>query len=181
MKKFLALILVLGVVNMASGAFVLDIKVNGDDWDGQSPVVPSDIISLGLRHDASLGGGILNSNVNVSDGDPSSASFSDPASGWLLAGGEMYEQDHGFDMFFNGAVLFPRAAADIWHVEFHVPDLDASSYIIIDANGGYWDGSNADEGSGDGLPYAMIHVIPEPMTMSLLGLGGLALIRRRRA
>jgi len=50
--------------------------------------------------------------------------------------------------------------------------------VAIDGNnvliGAYWDDTN-----GDGVGQAHLFIVPEPTTLALLALGGLALIRRR--
>ncbi|MCF7957585.1 MAG: PEP-CTERM sorting domain-containing protein [Phycisphaerae bacterium] len=55
------------------------------------------------------------------------------------------------------------------------------SGVVVNANGGQ--GNIVLNGITNGAPVEGLSVayVPEPMTMSLLGLGGLALIRRRRA
>ena len=69
---------------------------------------------------------------------------------------------------------------------------DGAGTVTIDAESGTWSGNVAVVGPADGaydgetpayeiygLPYAEITVIPEPMTVLLLGLGGLFLRRRK--
>lgn len=62
--------------------------------------------------------------------------------------------------------------------EFHVPDLPWSTIIFVDPIGlQLFDKFNAPLPS-DVIPLE-IHVSPEPMTVALLGLGGLFLRRRK--
>lgn len=75
----------------------------------------------------------------------------------------------------------PGATGMLFGFNYHVPDLPYSTIIEI-GSGGDWlpwfefiDGSFY-EGQ---LDSAFIHVVPEPMTIVLLGLGGL-LVRRRK-
>jgi len=57
MKKFLTLALILGMAKMASAAIVLDIMIDGREWEGEG-FAPSQIISLRLSHDGPLAAGI---------------------------------------------------------------------------------------------------------------------------
>jgi hypothetical protein len=184
MKKVVALLAVLGMSSIASAGFVLNIDVNDQPWDG-SDVKPSDVIKLTLYEDSQNLLGLLETNTHVSDGEVQDSMFETGQSNpqWFIAGGETRGGTaRGFDIFFNAATFLGVNPGNRWMVWFHVPELPASSEIIIDANGGYWNSENpAGHGPDDGLPYAVLHVIPEPMTLSLLGLGGLGLLRRRRA
>jgi hypothetical protein len=66
----------------------------------------------------------------------------------------------------------------LWQFTYHVPNVPASTYITISASG-------VAIGSLDYMTYVetiepiTIHVVPEPATVALLGLGGLLLRRRK--
>ena len=58
-------------------------------------------------------------------------------------------------------------------IRFHFPSVPASTVVAIENTLGSWNGSF------DNRPSVWLH-IPEPMTLSLLGLGGLFMVGRRR-
>lgn len=58
--------------------------------------------------------------------------------------------------------------------------IDLTARLIEATPGAAYNGPLAKYGPNDGV-LATIYAVPEPMTMSLLGMGALALIRRRRA
>ena len=178
MKKLLIFSLVLAMASVVSAATVIDIDVNGVAWAGDD-VKPSDIISVTISDDE-VHSGYLETLLSFSNGDYEDETFVMDGVGWLIYGGQINDQTEGFDAYFNGSVLMPRAADDVYTLDFHVPNYkEASDWIIIDATGGTWDGITAAAGDADGLPYVAIHVIPEPATIVLLGLGGLLLRRRK--
>ena len=178
MKKLLVLFVMLALASsalasVASASVIVKIDVNGGPWDGSS-VKPSDIVRITMSDEASLPGGFGDFHLGVSQGDPVSASML--ADFTIIPGSIITTVDNcGIDYAMYG-MSFPNSpAGDIFEVEFHVPDVPASTIIDIGQTLGSWNGNfNAIEPIG-------IHVIPEPLTLSLLGLGGLGLLRRRRA
>lgn len=191
MKKLLTLVLFLAMSSLASATWDggLEITVAPEEgdaylWNGED-VMPSDIITVELISNTAISSGLLSTLMNISNGDGTSLEYLE--TGWLAGGGQIQDPPasmDGFDVLFNGSVFMaPYPIGWIYTVTFHVPDYKVpSDWIIIDAYSGTWNGTVAELGTEDDptLPYAAIHVIPEPMTIALLGLGGLFLVRKRK-
>ena len=67
----------------------------------------------------------------------------------------------------------------LWWMEWHVPDVPDSTFIEIGLDGLIVMDMFAGVIQGVTVLPAVIHVTPEPMTIALLGLGGLFLRRRK--
>jgi len=88
-----------------------------------------------------------------------------------------------------GSGISLLATGTLYSFSFHVPQLPNSSYITISAlNNANFEGDvtmydiTNNVGLGNIIPGSLIlHVIPEPMTMALLAIGGLVALRRRHA
>jgi hypothetical protein len=184
MKKVLALFLVLGLATVSSAAIELGI---GDLATKEITLVSSEQVILVVGSpEPMLGvntlvgptlqspgaghlvlGDPVGSSVNVykppvvSDA-PGYWSYFDPAS----------SADFGYTEIVwvqpLAAVAAENGAGIWWDIPFH---CDGPGDVIIQV---FDEGLNV-------LDEIVIHQIPEPMTMSLLALGGLGLIRRRRA
>lgn len=211
MKKLLALVLVLGLASVASAGIVDVVTDNvGDVTQGQVvnvklvlneniafPTYPSYdgyLLSsfdfrLAVTGPATLAAGISGKGTAIlADANVSPFSFTD------VPGDQTIEQ-------MTGVATNPVNAEDgavdlVWNILLTV-DADAApgALITVDlilngtsqysvdslpgSNAPYSGWQNAtDEDLGDA---SMNVVVPEPMTMSLLAIGGMALIRRRRA
>lgn len=181
MKKMLALVLVLGLASVSSAAITMEMQVNGAPIQGS--VKPSDIIRICWNNTAGPSG-LSGLNFLVDQGEKVSF-VSQPSVGTLLSNTLAANQD-GMGVRVTGALsAIGVNAGTLFCLEFHVPELPASTIITLDvlaggSNGLVGPGLTARPGDGDSWPFATLHVIPEPITMTLLGLGGLVLARRRR-
>jgi hypothetical protein len=174
MKKLLALVLILAMTSVASAALV-EIFVNGDPYTGQD-VEGSDIITFLFSEDAMVFGGFGDLQLNVDHGDyVADSAWINP--GFTVIPGDIAVQPvgDGFDVFVYGQG-FPAPTGDLMGFDFHVPyDLEESALITISHVAGNWNNLLP----GQLMDDIVLHVVPEPMTIALLGLGGLFLRRRR--
>ena len=174
MKKLIILCLVLAMCTTASATltYVISVTPDGGDkavWDGTSSVKPSDVITVDWM-ESGTHPGIAGLIVTVDLGDYEADSLV-----WQSGQGGFAAAAAGDGHTISGQVLqFPNTAAvnPILTWAFHVPKVDDSTWIHIDITQGFYGGVDK---AGN---IAEIHVTPEPMTIMLLGLGGLFLRRR---
>ena len=185
MKKLLVLTLVLGVVSVASA--VIEISIDGDPClaDLDIWLDPSDSLALGIYGDVPAVGvywmmvvdsamGSLSGGA-VQQGDASSIFPQFYATDYFL-----YYIGREGDSAVSGCVtnLFsPLSGLLVDQVDFH---LEASGDMAISL---YCSPDSADWSVEDSLwileDTVSIRQIPEPMTIGLLGLGGLMLRKKR--
>jgi len=177
MKKFLVLTLVLSVLSfgsVSSGALVLEYRAA----DGVTPITE---VNVGVDTNFTL------ALIDTYDGSNGAyRMYNVDANGGVSLMQSPYATDGGAGGGFFGVSAY-SAAFD--GVDIAWGDVGAQSgdvaIIGLQIQGG------ADSGTVTYASYESnyvteiqsksISVVPEPMTLSLLGLGGLALIRRRRA
>lgn len=177
MKKLVVLALVLGIASFATAGLVNDAivaTVNGEAWDG-SDLEPSDIVTISVVTNATAFGGYSGVNAIVTDAELVDFTF---VTAGLAASSYTAVQEGMNIRITGGSTGFPHPAGEIFAVTFHVPQLPDSGMIIFDFLAGAYNGPLATEGQ-DEWGYAALHVTPEPMSMALLGLGGLFLRRRK--
>ncbi len=195
MKKLLIFMLVLGMASAASAALVsstqgyyfrMDITapattiVVGDTvtieiFVGTDPTGTSTMLSTVLNIDAAT------SAVAPAISNTGDWSWLNPSNGTTADGSGGYNVN--VDGTLPSAIL--PTGSSIYSVSFVANGVGT---VTVDATSGSWDALAAAVGINDGfygsgaiygLPYASNSVVPEPMTIALLGLGGLFLRRRR--
>jgi hypothetical protein len=197
MKKLLVLLLVLGMISVTNaGTLTIDVEVGGVDYAGQAlaPGTEVTVKIIQTATDTAGAGGEMyvafaGTPVSITDNTPGPAVYDPgpPASlygwNWLLNGGvSMIDQGGGVYHAWKGAAanpgvgtpgvgavmdpLGPIMYSNTYEFKFQVGDGDTDLVW-----GGTWDGDL------DGIAETII--VPEPMTIALLGLGGLFLRRRK--
>ena len=181
MKNLLILMLVLGLASVAN-AQTGTIRV--DPQDAADSYYPSDIITIEIVADYGVGTLTIDDITTDTGGTASAPALgTEIAAGYVVqpgtlvnAGGILVSDIAGDG---GGAMGTVPAGNTVWTFEYHVPDVEEpSTYITIGVNNinmtdQYYGNWVTDVGS------VVIHVVPEPMTIALLGLGGLFLRRRR--
>jgi hypothetical protein len=199
MKKLLVLMLVLAMSTAASAVVDLTISVTLDPFgdpiyienpqDTEIYLYPSDYIWLDIHGTVSSttpinvwmvavgpgsmsGGQVLVGDGTVTDYDPMDEI--EPGFTW----GDFFAS-YGYDVspminfieFYDSSTPIEDLTGILFdYKEFHCDgEGDVVIYVL-----------NADTGEMEVLDSLVIHQIPEPMTVALLGLGGLFLLRRRR-
>ena len=197
MTKLLILMLVLGMASTASAVvvpspqtyyFAMDISGPGTDFvTGDTitiDIYAGDTVPVTAMFDTVL-------NISAAAGIGSITQGS-PASWTTYNATTSADGMGGFNVNVNGNQVTAGIPVDalVYSVSF---TAGAAGEVIIDATVGNWSGNTAVVGPVDGLydgvtpayeayglPYKSITIVPEPMTIALLGLGGLVLLRRRK-
>jgi hypothetical protein len=172
MKKLLALVVILGMASMANATVIL--SVNGQNAPDEITLKPSDVIDLDVHYTGDGKDWIL--YTDVSSLSQRLFSLGTPVKGPGIGDVgviDMYEIAD-LDVMEISATMGHFSAAynagTIFTVPFH---CEGQGDVFVQL----WSDENGYEAPVDMLT---IHQIPEPMTMSLLALGGLGLLRRRR-
>jgi hypothetical protein len=182
MKKLMILTLVMLMASMATATISLEVDVA----DEKDSYVYSDVITINLVTDDDVVGVLIDAIKDDAGGtaqEPQvfNTAFGSTIPGTLNVNGLLVEY-----MSANvTSVPTVPATGVLYSFEYHVPDVPHSTIITIET---YADGSNyflpwidfLDGSWAEGhLAPLEIHVTPEPMTVALLGLGGLFLRRRK--
>ena len=201
MKKLLIFMLVLGMASMASAVtvpsdqtFYFQMDISGPQADFYTgDTITIDIYAGDTIAVTDMLSTVLNISTAASAGTATISNAGDwgtPPTGINLT--TTADGSGGFNVNVHGIVAAAGipTGASIYSVSFVA---GAAGTVTIDAASGTWSGWGAAVGPVDGfndgttpgyeiygLPYAQVTVIPEPMTIALLGLGGLALLRRRK-
>jgi hypothetical protein len=189
MKKLLIFMLVLGMASMAVAVPVFRV----DPCDRQDNYEYSDVITIQLV-DTNVLGFSIDAIVDVicPTGGIAGGTAAEPqvfnAGFGAIMPGALDVNAHLVDYMFASVTSLPPVAVSgvLYSFEYHVPDVPFSTLICIDsfAGGEYWSPlfqySGAPDYEGPVTMLTCIHVVPEPATMLLLGLGGLLLRRRKK-
>jgi hypothetical protein len=163
MKKMLILMLVLGMTSIASAALTL-----GPDIEIDLTGANTGTIQVFNSMDGGYGCWFVVNDLSIAayDGDPTFTPAGNP----------------------NGDSLMPKYDAQ-WYGEVIVASLNpgapilAGAHININLVGVAMGTTTVDLYDTSGMVFldsATVTVVPEPMTIALLGLGGLFMLRRRK-
>jgi len=198
MKKLLVLLVVLGISSAATAATSIVLQVNpGDALPSYetSTTITVEIVAAGFGTSTPailtvLGTAEFDAVLTNNDGTSSAPEFNPQIFGATgsdvgvvtNAGGILIDRPSPTTQIRGAKETGDTGISDDWvyRFEYHIPDLEESATITISID-------NASFKNGLGQPVIPdtwtstvdIHVVPEPMTIALLGLGGLFLRRRK--
>ena len=183
MRKLLVLTMVLCLASMASATLQVSVGVDQDPVDSEYQVDPGNTLDLGIWTDAAVA---AFENVTwalvVDDTEATVADGAGLVTGFNVMGAfqDQTWAPAGLNGVFGGylgpMVGGPVAGDDVYDSFTFTAGLTADATVelwsLVDVGGGDW-------ALDAMLDSATIHQVPEPMTMALLGLGGLFLRRRK--
>jgi len=167
MKKLLALVLVIGLASVSSAAYVIDVAGTAPNFTlsistaAGDPFI-GDYVLLGPETKVALTGG--------SNGPAADASFAVAPQPLGVFKPYVPAGMDGLYGVINGIAATAPAGVQVQGIAAHM--MVPTEVILFQFNA---------ETGETGQMFARCDLIPEPMTLSLLALGGLGLIRRRRA
>ena len=163
MKKLLVLMLVLGLASVANAAISLV---------GPTTINEGDTVSIGIDNSDGLDYGMYLSVSNISEGGFSMGTLAltslagDTAS---IGASYTYDDTWEVEMFLANSVGNTTPGIQI---TADLTCLLEGIFVTVDL----WDGADLSAP----VDTLVIEQVPEPMTVALLGLGGLFLLRRRK-
>ena len=192
MKKFLILMLVLCLASAANAVVVsttqgyyyeMEVSATSSTIDVGDTVT----VEISAGTDSTGTSAMLGTILNISAASSATVATISNSGDWSVAPvPTTTASGGGYNVNVSGTPLTTGIPTgnSIYTVTF----VAVAGNVTIDATGGNWDGFTAAVGIDDGqyeygaiygLPYAQVTVVPEPMTIALLGLGGLFLRRRK--
>ena len=178
MKKLLILVMVLGVASMANATLQISVAGDQNPVDSEITVLPSEETTLDIWTDADIVQGVGEGYYFLT-ADPLKATVSGGVSLWA---GDVIHYGTGASAYVAGegpwggialvnASLIPAGSTLVDEILFH---CESEEDAVVDL---YF---TTDFATFNLVDSVTIHqMIPEPMTMALLGLGGLFLRRRK--
>jgi hypothetical protein len=182
MKKLLVLTLVLGIASLAPATLQISVNGNPDPVDSEIVIAPSDELILDVHTDVTLeytgtyllmvvdkAQGTLSGGAPTQGGVSSELNYYAPYFAYYagldseaLSAVAGNVSDTGTGVTFEGQIYDQI----LFHCE---KEGDAIVQLYASADGAVWEYQDA----------VIIHQIPEPATMALLGLGALVLRRKK--
>ena len=180
MKKMLVLMLVLGMASAASATLQISVDGNLEPVSSEIFLEPSETLMLDIWTDAGLSEGsdegywaitvdpmqgTISGGVSTT-GNTDAIWYGGPVGGYAPGEGAWMGTASVTNTYPAGTVLFDEI---VFHCETEELDAVITLYRMNDF-----------AGDVTAVDTVTIHQIPEPMTLALLGIGGLFLVRRKK-
>lgn len=194
MKKFIILLFVLALVNVAN-AGIVDIVISSLNGEAINPVkeitiVPSDVINMDVIYTDDSGLTLFGMAFDVVAEGPGELSGDEPTwpvGVWDMLITEIIPHDGMIGVSGGAAGMGLPGGIAVDHLLMHCLAI-GDVYVSLVNNTGLPAGDSLEVNADFSImqrpefgPGVVIHqIIPEPMTLTLLGLGGLFLVRRKK-
>ena len=178
MRKLLILMLVLGMASMANAA--LSLLVDGVDAGSEITLTTTDTIWIGVDNVSPTGQGMFDAFVMIAE-----ESYGVAEAGGSWTGGNAVYSPPGVPAAFASYWGPITGFGDVWYLVNSSPTTDVAGAGLTGAFEFHCDvlGDdvviNLQDAAAGIVDTLIIHQIPEPMTMALLGVGALLLRRRK--
>ena len=175
MKKLLIIFMALTLASAAFATATYEITITGSG--SGTNVYAGDTVRVTFDETAADSGGLGDFKTNVDR----YADIPSPEVKWLydfdmLDSIAISVNGDGIDVLCTGQNFGDSPTGDVFYFEFEVAsDAVVSNKITISHSSGNWNGDYSPDVASD----VQLTVMPEPMTIALLGLGGLFLRRRK--
>jgi len=174
MKKLLVLALVLSIATMANAALTLTIS-------GPTSVVTNSVTTYTIGY--SLGGfnGLVSADMDIvsSVGSIGGGAAITTNRDTVIDIIGINSSTGNYEISLTNDNLGTDLTSPLATFQFTAPSVTGLASVQLLENSFFDLNWNAITGSDLSLPTLSVHVIPEPMTLSILGLGGLFLRRRK--
>ncbi len=173
MKKVLVLVLVLAMTQL-TWAGIATLQVNASD--AASDYTPGSTITIEIVTDftvASISADSVDATAGAWSDQAINATFNDLANAGTISGLSIT----GIAGTLTTSTADIEAGAVLWSAELTIPDLPSSSIVTLSTTN-FFSAMGSFEDMATETNSLELHIIPEPITLALLGLGGL-FIRRK--
>ncbi len=182
MKKLFVLVSILSIISLTPAVLQISVNGNPDPVDSEIVAQPSDTLNLGLYGDVAAGEAVY--WVMVVDNALATLDGGVAVQGGYIASWPLYHMAYaGLYPNPNYSVYY-TVAGDLWSSSeplsgVLVDDVNFNALAFGDAVVYLYSSPDGEWGNWAIADTLTVHIVPEPVTIALLGVGGLLISRRR--